>query len=186
MGTGAGPRGLEPGSGRRYLGQAPSASWNREPEGPRQDRHSTLQSLTAVSGTLPASKGRHVWHQHAGLTTPGRKVPLPPTVTGTPSGSVQSHIHQDRGPGPSFTPDSPSPSFPTACLGFSLQALSGGSERRTGGRCRSPVTSRGRPKGSGGYRFAWRWGGSHQAFHNPRSSPPQSPEPSDPGGWAGL
>lgn len=120
MGTGAGPRGLEPGSGRRYLGQAPSASWNREPEGPRQDRHSTLQSLTAVSGTLPASKGRHAWHQHAGLTTPGLEVPLPPTVTGTPSGSVQPHIHQDRGPGPSFTPDSPTPSFPTARLGFSL------------------------------------------------------------------
>lgn len=126
MGTGAGPRGLEPGSGRRYLGQAPSASWNREPEGPRQDRHSTLQSLTAVSGTLPASKGRHIWHQHAGLTTPGPKVPLPPKVPGTPSASVQPHIHQDHGPGPSFTPDSPTPSFPTARLGFSLQALSGG------------------------------------------------------------
>ena len=66
MGTGMGPRGLEPGSGRWYLDQAPSAGWNREPEG-RADLNGALRGPAPLRQTLyPPESHRSDGHS-AGL-----------------------------------------------------------------------------------------------------------------------
>ena len=94
-----------------------------------------------------------------------------PKVPGTPSESVQPAHPPGPCPRPLLAPDSPTPSFPTAHLGFSLQTPRWGAQRgRPGDAVRAPRPSEGN-RGVGRLQVWMGGGGSSQAFHTPRSGP---------------
>lgn len=130
------------------------------------------QSLTAVKSTHSVGLLGPTCLTPACWPLPtGAEGATDPKVPGTPSESVQPAHPPGPCPRPLLAPDSPTPSFPTAHLGFSLQTPRWGAQRgRPGDAVRAPRPSEGN-RGVGRLQVCMGGGGSSQAFHTPRSSP---------------
>lgn len=131
------------------------------------------QSLTAVKSTHSVGLLGPTCLTPACWPLPtGAEGATDPKVPGIPSESVQPAHPPGPCPRPLLAPDSPTPSFPTARLGFSLQTPSGGLREADQGMLSEPQDPQRETEGSGGYRFAWGLVGAPRLFTLRGAAPP--------------